>query len=349
MSNKEESLFLLAKEFYKKALWEDLSSSQLIAMQFSFLQAPVFVSVVGKEEQERGVLIYRSIEELASFFETYRWSTGRNELSPFQLLASHSCIALMFMDRGELSSKEYNRIKSSGVPFRGRKAWPVTSEFTPGYVPGTISIRDQHLIKEVLRYLIEEEHFKEKAATYKEKLNDFQLPYKIYHEDGTKDELVYNLPIEMVTGNITDQDDAQPILLSPFEIEKAKRLPMGSELWELDIQYINQPLEVKEGARPVFPSLLLLGQPFRQEVLETEVLFRQNILEIQRSLVKNMFGENIRPPQIAIEGRQAAVFIPILKELLKELQIDCLLVEVLPFLTVVKDNLRQKIDGEEKE
>lgn len=342
MPETEMQLFSIIKTFSQKKLWDEVDASQLLALQFPGIQSPVFVSIVGKEEQEKGILIYRSAEELFSFFESRRWNGGKKE-SPFQMLASQECIALMFMDREELTRPEYDRIKASGVPFRGRKSWPVLADFHAGFVPEALSSNDEELVAQVLKYLSEETDLQKKIESNDNIRNDLQIPYLVYHESGVSDELVYSLPLDLITGDLSEEN--KPAVLSPFEMEKAKRLPMGSELWELDIQYINQPVEIDASGRSAFPTLLLLGHPFRQEVLESEVLFRQNTKSFQRTLVQNMFRENRRPPQIAIEGRQSDQLIPILKEFLEQLQIDCLVVEVLPFLTVVKENLRHKIDG----
>src|SRR5699024_5011060 len=144
-------------------------------------------------------------------------STEKNELSPFQVLANHSCLALLFIDREELTPVEYKRVKASGVTFRGKKAWPVFSEYTLGYVPGEVAQTDQQLLCDILFQLTSEENFKQRAQRYKEKLNDFQLPYKIYREDGQMEELVYSLPIDKITGAIRDDKKVEPILVSPFE------------------------------------------------------------------------------------------------------------------------------------
>ena len=88
----------------------------------------------------------------------------------------------------------------------------------------------------------------------------------------------------------------------------------------------------------------MLSDPARKVVLESEVLLQNQVEKLQRIIIQKMIGENVRPPQIAIEGIQAAKFVSLIKNLLNEIDVDFLIVEELPYLTMVKEQLRDEID-----
>ena len=105
MINQEVSLFKLAKKIEKKKIWNDIDSSSLFALQYSWMECPVFVSVIN--EREKGFLVYRSLEELSSYFDASRQLNVTKDMSSFQILANHSCLALLFVNREELAQKEF--------------------------------------------------------------------------------------------------------------------------------------------------------------------------------------------------------------------------------------------------
>lgn len=126
----------------------------------------------------------------------------------------------------------------------------------------------------------------------------------------------YTLPIDLITGAIQSKEGEQPVWLSPFEIKRVQSLPLGRSLWEMDMQYINTPITVPDQERKMYPKLFLLSDPARKVVLESEVLLQNQVEKLQRIIIQKMIGENVRPPQIAIEGIQAAKFVPLIKKLL---------------------------------
>ena len=344
MTNSENDFFCLIKEFYNEHFWETIRPSQLLAIQLSDREEPVFISIVGDDDTERGVFIYRSIEELTTYFETHQWSAERDAWTPFQFRANHTCIALKFIDRTDLTAREYKLIKDTGVPFRGKRAWPILSDYAQGFEPAPMKEKDEFLMKSILSILIEERIFLSKIEEYEQTLEEFDIPLIKRGKEMSVKKEAYTLPIDLITGAIQSKEGEQPVWLSPFEIKRVQSLPLGRSLWEMDMQYINTPITVSDQERKMYPKLLLLSDPARKVVLESEVLLQNQVEKLQRIIIQKMIGENVRPPQIAIEGIQAAKFVPLIKNLLNEIDVDFLIVEELPYLTMVKEQLRDEID-----
>ena len=253
------------------------------------------------------------------------------------------------MNREKLAQKEFERIKNSGVVFKGQEGWPVFSNYTSGYVPERATSGDEKILQAVGEFLLMESNFAKKLRIDEENMTDSQLPF--YRIDSTDriEPRVYSLPEEWMNVSVSKTKELAPVCLSLFELERAKRLPIGTFLWEIDTQYVNQPMVAEGESRAAFPLLFLIGDPVKMKVLETEVLFQRDIEQIQRTLVQQMISENIRPPQIALETRQMKKLFPMIKNLLEELQIDLLIIDVLPYLSIIKENLRNKLDEQTEE
>ncbi len=138
----EKQLFSLAKKLYEEKFWNDYWDTNLIAIQLENQKEPIMISILGKSEQHYGFLFYRNSEELTYFFDMVEQSNLREHRTPMEMLQLQKCLALEYENRLDLDKEAYQRIKSSGIPFRGKKNWPVFVDYCPGYYPSPIEKAD---------------------------------------------------------------------------------------------------------------------------------------------------------------------------------------------------------------
>lgn len=344
MTNQDERLFKQVKQLEKKKIWESIDSSSLFALQYSWMTQPVFVAVTGKNGEKKGVFVYRSLEEVTSYFDAFQQHQTKKDVSFFQLKARQNCVSLVFVDRMEVPTGTYNRIKESGISFRGKEAWPVFLSYTAGYVPEVASYHEEELLSAVVYFLLLDANIGTRIRLDEEKLDDSQLPFYRVDETQTIQTTLYSFPEEWLDVSEPHPEDIQPILVSSFELERAKRLPMGTFLWEMDVQYVNQPIVAEDETRAAYPLVFFIGDPVKKEVLETEVLFQKDSEQIQRTLLQQMITKNTRPPHIAFETFQARQILPKIQAVLESLGIESIIVDTLAYLSIVKATLRKKLD-----
>lgn len=347
MEEMETKLFALAKDLYKEKIWEDYWDTDVLAIQLPDREEPIFVSILGKTEENFGLLIYRNLKELAYLFETM---ASTDEWDSFKLLLLQSCLAINYEDREDLTKEEYQMVKASGIPFRGRKAWPVFMDYQPGYYPDNPSQKELTWLTSVLRKILETaKDFRTKTDFYEKEDYDFQFLMREYKQDGTFEDGLFDVPEEILQGVSPDIIGRQPVLLSEFEIMRAKQTPMKNIAWEMDLEQVDIPVEVEEGEeRPFFPSILMVVDPTEQAIVDTDVVKEEEVEHLQRKVLQMFLSVNVRPNEIFVEVGKEPQVTAYFWELFHELGIRMTVVNYLPVISSIKERLNN-LDPEEFE
>src|SRR5699024_3218234 len=98
-----------------------------------------------------------------------------------------------YENRLDLDKEAYQRIKSSGIPFRGKKTWPVFVDYCPGYYPYPIEKADERMLIDVMEKLLETaKAFRKKLAFYETERVNHEILLRTYHKDGSYEDSVLN-------------------------------------------------------------------------------------------------------------------------------------------------------------
>lgn len=341
MEHTHAKLFSLLKEWYKRKFWEEYWDTDIFAIQLPDQKEPFFVSITGEYGGDAGFSVFRNVKELAYYYENFAML---EEEDPFTLLLTRNCLAVDYVDREELTKEEYEMVKASGIPFRGRGAWPVLTDYQTGWTPDIPSEEEVMWLSEVMEKIIETaEDFRLRLNFYEDEENDFQYLLREYHTDGSHTDGLFDVPEEVSVGVTPELIGRSPVLVSDFELKRAKRLPLKQVTWELNLDVLNLPVVLNRGdRRSFFPSLLLVVSPYQEHIIAAETVREQDVEEIQRKIVQMIFAENMRPSAVFIREDKAIRIIAHLWELLYELGIQLKMVDNLPLMESIKKKLSEE-------
>lgn len=331
----DKRLFTIIKKCYQEKFWESFDDSHLIALHLPKEKEPIFISIMGKEAEAYGFLIYRGYKELAYLYH----ALNRPDDSSIPLIYQ-DCLAIYFEDRQDLQQAEYHRIKESGVKFRGRQAWPILVDFKPGYLP---SIYQENNILWLIHCL---ECFYDTAIDLRERLHIFEqteiqqlyaFPGRAYDQDMNHHTRLFEVPDIYRQGITINSFGSYPLIVSDFELLRVQQLPFKQTIWEMDLSTVQLPTEGSDNqlhpARPFYPFLFMMADEGTQEILTLNLLKTDDVEAFQRSLIRLFINKDCRPTAICIKNNIQTVYLhAYFSKLLESLSID---IHVSDSLTVI--------------
>lgn len=346
----EERLFSIIKKCYHEKFWESFDDAQLIALQLPKEKEPLFISIMGSSGDPYGFLIYRGYKQLAYLYQAL------NEPTEDGLPLQQNCLAIYFEDRENLKAPEYQRIKKSGITFRGRKAWPIIVDFTPGYLPSIF--RDTHhlwLIHGLECLYDTAKAFRQDMSRYdREEIEQFiAFPGRTYDTDRKHEDRLFKVPSIYRQGINKESFGRYSLTLSDFEILRAQKLPSKAGRWEMDILPIQVPTDLGENNqvldRPFYPFLFILADPTEQDILSLQLLKADDVEEFQRSFVHLMINKDYRPQSISIKDSKQRVYLyAYFSKLFEHLEITLHIQEELAMIDSFSEELTEMTFQEEE-
>lgn len=242
-----KELYASARMFKEYAPWQWMEDSDLFGIEDPESGEIGYCCVIGALEEMLGLLVYTGSEGI-SLVEALQ---SENLLPDDEdIHAMQKCIALTFDDRGMQDKKDLEVIKTLGLKFRGRQAWPLIRSHAPGFLPWYVNGSEARFLNIALRLTMgvaerikeapdllnppEEGHY---LVLYKEKQDD----------DGWREKWVKPAPYEKrkVEASVDDLRLAR-IVAGSQRVEDS---------WEVDFFFA--PFVVDEGERPFFPYVAL--------------------------------------------------------------------------------------------
>ncbi|KIL46656.1 hypothetical protein KP77_27830 [Jeotgalibacillus alimentarius] len=246
-----DELYETVKEFYKRAPWEDLDVDQVFYVDYGV--AGVFGSVLGSSGVEFGLSVYSGPNGWLAMNELM---TGRMKQEHF--IYKNSGLGLMFCDREELPVDYYRQLKESRVRFHGRGKWPLLSTYDPGYVPAPLQVESAMVMKDMLKFAIKAADLAKsgKAVPYPFETHEF-LCFVPNEKTGVYEDLYgdYDMleKVEFI-------EEGGFKVISEEEISRLEKLPKTTTVYDLSLQFSNDPVQEKEGDRPYLPIVGLVKE-----------------------------------------------------------------------------------------
>ncbi|WP_027108052.1 DUF7309 domain-containing protein [Lacticigenium naphthae] len=336
MKNARASLYQFSKEIYKLKPWEKFSKENIFAIQLPDASSPVYVSVWGKEEDAKGLVVYRDTKELAYFFEMLLWDYYDQTRPEFERIAYQTGIHLTYEDREDCSKKEYRTIKESGILFRGKKAWPRFIEYLPGFEPLILEDEQQEKFTAILKYVTE--FISDKCATENNHslADSFEVLTRQYNTDGSFQENYYELPEIAVIGLSEKIIPESPFLLTEFEKQRGLSLPKEMVVWEMDIETIPRAIYTQFSPRGYYPLLLTIVRPETTPQFWTTKLIESDRVQMQRNFLRIIIQSGVRPLSIIFPIFSEAKLSAYFGCLLEAVEIEVELVERVPLIEYIR-------------
>ena len=134
-----KTLFELASAYRELAPWQWMSDQDLFGVKDPISGETGYCCVMGAGGEFYALGVYRGRKGLHSYEEILNTAYDSADSNPNRETAlQQECMIVAFNDRQQLESQEYEIIRSLGLKFRGKKAWPSFNDHRPGWMPWVI-------------------------------------------------------------------------------------------------------------------------------------------------------------------------------------------------------------------
>ena len=129
------ALYQAAQKVKKLAPWELMVEDDVFGVTNPATGELGFVSVMGMLGEHFAVALYLGAEALHQFLEFEEIGEDMPQLASAEHLLSMRHVQAAFEDRETLEQEDLATIKSLGLKFRGRGAWPTFRSYEAGLFP----------------------------------------------------------------------------------------------------------------------------------------------------------------------------------------------------------------------
>ncbi len=243
------SLYAAAEEFRQLAPWRWLMNEDLIGIEDPTTGLVGYGSVLGNGGEEFGLTLFLGGEGFAGYRHMF---TTDIDAEPLEITARQRALTLMFVDREVLRARDREVIKSLGLHFRGRGAWPWLFSQQPGYVPWYLDAQEAAFLELALRQAMEvAPHVRSGELRLTWGLDGRPVLVRCLRNGTWVDE--WRQPEAWSEASPEQAVDANR--LAP--LKQAKR--RGREAWIADLFLLPTPIGDR-GARPHYPKALLVAE-----------------------------------------------------------------------------------------
>ncbi len=303
-----KQLYKEAVEFKALAPWNWMYDSDLFGVQNPVDGEIGYCCVLGAAGQVFGLAVYLGDQGLKGYFKWVEWAD--NPTDDEDILHFKKCFLLSFENRSDLQSPDLQVIKSLGLQFQGKNAWPLFRYYEPGYYPW-------YLTPEQARYLtlcLEQTNrvvlrFKDELSGCAGSIHVGKYFARIY-ESRTKqykDAQLNPTPMKEMVIMVKKID--------PTRLEKVVNISKKTKMtWEMDT--FHAPTVVGEkGRRPYFPTLLLIADHESYFILNAHMTEPGRYpIELFEEFLKTIEKNRVIPQEIRVRKEELRAYLGPLAE-----------------------------------
>ncbi len=330
------AIYQAAMEFQQASAWEWMDSEDLFAVEDPSSGQMGYCSVLGSGQEEFGLGVFLGD---AGYHGYLNMVLGEAEPANLDEGVKLPLLTVLFSDRGDLEKKDLDVIRSLGLHFRGKGAWPLFRSQLPGYLPWFLEKDEVLFLANVIHQtlIVANRVSKDELDLFAEDKDGLVLT-RYYREGNWMEE--WRKPPEPKddlpeqTEPIGAVNEAQLHLLH----SSAKKL---SGTWELDIFMLPIPIGTPSD-RPYFPTCFLAVERNQGLIMGTEMTGPFSTpRQKQDEIIKILEKVGQLPKEIRVKADKMR---PIVEPITAILGIN-LRVGPLPVLEAAKAGLFQHLPG----
>lgn len=320
-------LYELAAEVKALAPWEWMTETDVFGVQDPETGRLGFVSVMGQLGDHYAVALYLGAEGLYGLWTMEEYG----ESMSVEMLLSVPQLQLSFEDRDILTQRDRDLIKSLGLRFRGRNAWPMFRSYRPGFMPWHLEADEVRFLTLALEQALEVLPRVRENPALIEPQDEESTDYLVRVAQKSPQGLVW-------TDQIIQVNPPEPRMISltidEVMVKRLKRLPLANATFEIDVTMA--PWQTREGPndRPRLTFILLIVDHNRGMVLGHDLLVAEPDIEsvwsrIPLSILKTLDHLQVVPRQFVSKN---TMLLQVLSILASELNFELYQAEELPML-----------------
>jgi hypothetical protein len=255
-------LFDLMNRIHDLAPWDWMEEVDLFGVQDPDSGEVGFVSIMGMAGEHYAIGVYRGARGLYGFWHM-------QEIGPFmqpQDLLNTPQLQASYEDRDMLEKRDHQLIKSLGLKYRGRNAWPMFRSYRPGYAPWHIEPAEARFLALVLEQVLEVTPRVKQQPAILEAEGETDYLVRVAQKEGVglvwRDEIMTIEPpgpLELT------------IEIDPQLIDSVRRLPRGKFKVEADF-FMLPGMVGDRNERPYFPYMLMMLDTTHDLIISAELL-----------------------------------------------------------------------------
>lgn len=254
-----QALYAATARFKELAPWQWMHESQLFGVQMPESDLTYYCQVLGGMGEHFALSAYRDTAGLASLWQMVTRPLDGPELEPIEILGTQDCLMASFEDRAMLDKHDLDAIKSLGLKFRGRNAWPQFRSYVPYTVPWYLTGEEARHLTFCLEQAIQvAERLREEPSLISE-LHP-EGPYLVRTPAPTQNGIRWEdhqrevalPPVGGVSFTVPDDDYYEEL----FELAAP-----SDDVLELDYLVMPEGIQETEGGRPFYPFLVIAAEP----------------------------------------------------------------------------------------
>lgn len=308
-----KQLYEVAVQFRDLAPWNWMLEDHMFGVQDPECGEIGYCVVMGGMGEHFALGVYRGSEGLEALWHL-REGPPPELVDPLEVLASQNCLMASFEDRGLLQKRDLDTIKSLGLKFRGRQAWPFFRSYVPGCQPWFLTDHEARFLALALEQSIEIFHrFRNNPRLLPSARPRGSLLVRMQEAGEWRDSMQQPAPVAA----------PRPPAATVDEVEEARARRLGQTLGKtdgvLEIDYFYSPGAVKEpdDERPWFPYILLVADARSGLIFGTEVV---RPAEIAPALVRQVLDIleqlGMLPDRMVVRRREAySILNPVARKL----------------------------------
>jgi hypothetical protein len=238
-----KNLYDAALEFKELAPWNWMDDIDIFGVKDPVSGEIGYCCIMGAAGEHYALGLYLGSEGLHGLS---RILSGDFSEFKDEALFIQSCLMASFEDRKYLQKQDLQQIKTLGLKFRGRNAWPLFRNYLPGYVSWYLKSDEVGFLTVALQQAMDVSLLDHPSMDH----YLVRVPDKPGGNIIWKDEWLEPLPLKI--------EDIPAISVEETTLNRLTKARLQRKgIWEIDFFYV--PAVVREkGERPYYPYMILL-------------------------------------------------------------------------------------------
>ncbi len=246
-------LYEMGLKFKKLNCWDWMHDNDVFGIQNPENDQIYYCSIMGNLQEFYGIMLYHETEGLDFLSKLH---SDEIEFDNPDIIFLQQGMMLSFGSRVDLTSQDLKIIKDLNLKFRGKTAWPLFRDYTPGLFPWYLNASQCRFFTIALEQVIDValRCKKNKFIFNSRKANSFLVRTPTAKASNQsllwEDKFIVPRPYSksFVTIAITDE-----LRIKRIKNQKSNRIG----IWEIDTFYTPTPIKDEHEERPFFPKVCM--------------------------------------------------------------------------------------------
>jgi hypothetical protein len=332
-----KSLYETAREFGKIECWKWMADDDLFGVQNPATGEIGYCCIMGMAEEVYGLSAYSGTAGLEGYLKV---QCGEVDPEDIETMFIQDSLTVFYEDRDTVRKEDMEVIKSLGLKFRGRNAWPIFREYKSGYHPWFFTKEEVLFFKILLEQTIDVAlRFKDdKTMLAPKQQNSYfvRVPSRIDGKITWKDEWLMPASVqnEELPSGSADEIRIRRIM--------SKSLKQQGTL-EIDCFLTPAPVQEKKGERPFYPNAVVVIEHSSGIVADLQLADRSERRKtVQEAFLRHIETSKSIPAKVLVRKEEVLKF---LEPLAANLNVSIAMSEKLKHMDNFKDGLFHQIIG----